>query len=179
METFVPHPDFPSVNLAAKGQIGPVRIGYFSHASEGSKFFIKSATNVGISYNTDFNTSEGTLGVNKVGASAVLSPIILTRQGRPVRMQNKRIQTATNHSQVTYIDKGGKRVSSESAYLTKDVLARPNLKVVVHATVTRVITERVGGEIKALGVEFAQAQGSPRFRVRAKRDVVVSYVAQR
>lgn len=75
---------------------------------------------------------------------------------------------------MTYIDETRTRVSSESAYLTKEVLARPNLKVVVNATVTKILTERVGTEVKAVGVEFAHQQDGPRFRVRSKREVIVS-----
>ncbi|KAI3607674.1 putative gmc oxidoreductase [Moniliophthora roreri] len=41
------------------------------------------------------------------------------------------------------------RVSSEAAYLTADVLARPNLKVAVHAHVTRILFEDVNGETRA------------------------------
>jgi hypothetical protein len=95
METFVPHPDFPSVDLTAKGQTGPVRIGYFSDASEGSKLFIKSATNVGIPFNPDFNTSKGTLGVNKVGRSLAFRMVTLMCIRRSVRSKRKSPQSAT------------------------------------------------------------------------------------
>lgn len=74
---------------------------------------------------------------------------------------------------MTYIDSKRQRVSSESAYLTKDVLARKNLKVAVNAQVTRILFEKVEGETRAVGVEFANAQDGPRYCARARKEVVV------
>jgi len=65
-------------------------------------------------------------------------------------------------------------VSSESAYLTNDVLARSNLKVVLHATVTRIITKRVGEAVHATGVEFAKSKDGPRFTAQSKSEVIVA-----
>jgi choline dehydrogenase len=76
---------------------------------------------------------------------------------------------------VTYIDENRTRVSSETAYLTKDVLARPNLTVVVAATVTKILLEKNGEEIKAVGVEFAKSRNGQRYTVRAKKEVIVAY----
>lgn len=75
---------------------------------------------------------------------------------------------------VTYIDESRTRVSSESGYFTDEVLARPNLKVVIHAQVTKILTEKVENGVKATGVEFAKSQGGKRFTARAKREVIVS-----
>ena len=47
---------------------------------------------------------------------------------------------------VTYIDRTGTRVSTESAYLTPAALARPNLVVATHARVTRVLFGNALGE---------------------------------
>lgn len=77
---------------------------------------------------------------------------------------------------MTYIDENRERVSSETAYLTEKVLARPNLKVVIHAQVTRIIFEGAGDELRASGVEFASKEDSPRYRARAKKEVIVSSV---
>ncbi|KAJ7707407.1 hypothetical protein B0H17DRAFT_1032615 [Mycena rosella] len=68
----------------------------------------------------------------------------------------------------------GERVSSETAYLTKDVLARPNLKVAIHAQVTRILFEQVDGTPRAVGVEFANSAAGPRYRARASKQVVLS-----
>ena len=43
---------------------------------------------------------------------------------------------------MTYVDKRVECVSTETAYLTEGVLARPNLKVVIHAQVTKIIFEK-------------------------------------
>lgn len=75
---------------------------------------------------------------------------------------------------VTYIDEKHQRVSSESAYLTPDVLKRMNLTVATNATVTRIIFEKVKDDIKAVGVEFAREKDGKRHRARARRDVVLS-----
>lgn len=76
---------------------------------------------------------------------------------------------------MTYIDSSGTRVTTESAYLTPDVLKRPNLKVAIRARVTRILFDTTGGSKTAVGVEFARDRGGPRYRVRAKQQVVLSY----
>ncbi|KII85123.1 hypothetical protein PLICRDRAFT_57055 [Plicaturopsis crispa FD-325 SS-3] len=76
---------------------------------------------------------------------------------------------------LTYVDEKGRRVSTESAYLTPDVLARPNLKIATHAQVTRVLFEKsADGETRAVGVEFSAAEDAPRYRARAKKEVILA-----
>jgi len=75
---------------------------------------------------------------------------------------------------VTYVDQNRTRVSAETAYLTDDVLARPNLKVILKAQVTKIITEKVGDELRTTGVEFAQQKDGPRFQIRCKREVILA-----
>lgn len=75
---------------------------------------------------------------------------------------------------MTYINSRGRRVSTESAYLTPQVLSRPNLKVAIHAQVTRIIFENNGVATKAVGVEFANAGNKTRYRARARKEVVLS-----
>ena len=53
--------------------------------------------------------------------------------------------------QVTH--KNGERFSAAKAYLTPH-LARPNLQVITHAQTTRVLTETVDGQPRAVGVEY-------------------------
>lgn len=85
-----------------------------------------------------------------------------------------------------YMDSMGKRVSTEyvlsrsvsshrltisrSAYLTTSVLARPNLKVVTGAQVTkiRIVNNR------AVGVEFATSRGGEGRFVGARKEVLLS-----
>lgn len=78
---------------------------------------------------------------------------------------------------VTYVDENRERVSSESAYLTAEVLSRPNLKVVIHAQVTKILFEERDGDKHAVGVEFANYdKKGPRFRARSRKEVIISYV---
>lgn len=82
---------------------------------------------------------------------------------------------------VTFIDSKSTRVSTESAYLTDEVLARPNLKVVIYARVTKVLFDTSSGVPRATGVEFADescvGNVRPTFRARATKEVIVSCVA--
>lgn len=76
---------------------------------------------------------------------------------------------------MTYVDSNGKRVSAESAYLTPDVLSRPNLTVAIHASVTKILFETAGnGEPRAVGVEFTPPTSTKAFRAYSKKDVIVS-----
>jgi choline dehydrogenase len=79
---------------------------------------------------------------------------------------------------VTYVDKNHKRVSAESAYLTPDVLARPNLTVAINATATRILfeTPAATGKPRAVGVEFGRVEGQKTWKAWAKKEVIVSYV---
>ncbi|KAK0468990.1 uncharacterized protein EV420DRAFT_926 [Desarmillaria tabescens] len=72
---------------------------------------------------------------------------------------------------LTYIDQNRERVSSESAYLTPQVLARPNLKVAINSHVTRILFD---GEKRAVGVEYANSERGPRYRSRARKEVILS-----
>lgn len=74
---------------------------------------------------------------------------------------------------VTYIDEKHQRVSSESAYLTPDVLARKNLTVAINATVTRIIFEQDNGETRAVGVEFSKTRDGQKYCAKANRDIVL------
>lgn len=79
---------------------------------------------------------------------------------------------------MTYINSKSTRVTTESAYLTDDVLARPNLKVVTHARVSKVLFDTSSGIPRATGVEFASKSSTnkvgPKFRARATKEVIVS-----
>jgi choline dehydrogenase len=77
---------------------------------------------------------------------------------------------------VTYIDDKRRRVSSESAYLTADVLSRKNLTVATHAQVTRILFDKQNGETRAIGVEFANSPLGPRYRAFARKEVILSWV---
>lgn len=72
------------------------------------------------------------------------------------------------------MNRKGERVSSETAYLNKRVLARPNLKVAVSAHVTRVIFADSSTTPRAVGVEFTNRPGGPRYAAHARKEVVLS-----
>ncbi|KAG6910847.1 hypothetical protein DXG01_007162 [Tephrocybe rancida] len=65
------------------------------------------------------------------------------------------------------------RVSSESAYLTKDVLARKNLTVAVNAHVTRVLFKTENGEKRAIGVQVTNSPTGVRYRILARKEVII------
>ncbi|TFK62260.1 alcohol oxidase [Pluteus cervinus] len=75
---------------------------------------------------------------------------------------------------MTYVNEKKERVSSESGYLTPEVLERPNLKVAVHAKVTKVLVEVVDGKKRATGVEFATTKEGARYKARARKEVIIS-----
>ncbi len=62
----------------------------------------------------------------------------------------------------------------ETAYLTPDVLARPNLKVATGAFVNRILFDGNQDAPRAVGVEFNDKHGGT-FRVKALKEVIVAY----
>ncbi|EIW83818.1 alcohol oxidase [Coniophora puteana RWD-64-598 SS2] len=79
---------------------------------------------------------------------------------------------------LTYVDSRSERVSTETAYLTDDVLSRPNLCVLTHARVTKIVfSKNVNGASRATGVEFVRTvdgANGRRWRAKACREVVLS-----
>ena len=74
---------------------------------------------------------------------------------------------------MTYVDKHGQRVSTETAYLTPEVLERKNLTVVTHALVTKIHFETQSGEPRATAVDFSRGKGQSVFRVKARKEIIV------
>ncbi|GJJ08197.1 hypothetical protein Clacol_002405 [Clathrus columnatus] len=72
------------------------------------------------------------------------------------------------------IDNDGCRSSAATAYLTDDVLARPNLFVAVNCCVERILFENENSTPRAVGVELRTARNGPLFRVLASREVILS-----
>ncbi|KZT30177.1 GMC oxidoreductase [Neolentinus lepideus HHB14362 ss-1] len=76
---------------------------------------------------------------------------------------------------MTSIDSKGKRSSTATAYLAKNVLARKNLTVLIDTTTTRVlISSESGGRPRATGVEVAKNASSPRLQIVATKEVIIS-----
>ena len=67
----------------------------------------------------------------------------------------------------------GKRASTYHAFLEGDVEARPNLTVISHAQVTRVLFDEDAGTLTACGVEYRIAEDE-RAVARATKEVVLS-----
>ncbi|KAJ7130814.1 alcohol oxidase [Mycena crocata] len=67
--------------------------------------------------------------------------------------------------------RGGERSSSATAYLASHFLERPNLHVLINAQVTRVLQT---GNSTFRAVEFAADAQSPRHRVTARKEVILS-----
>ncbi len=67
----------------------------------------------------------------------------------------------------------GKRASTYHAFLEGDAEQRPNLEVICHAHVTRVVLEGDGSALRATGVEYRTAAGATQV-VRADREVILS-----
>lgn len=74
---------------------------------------------------------------------------------------------------VNFTDPKGRRVTAENSYLTPEVLRRPNLRVIISATVTKVIFDRTGDQPRAVGVEFTSSRGGPRLRAGARKEVIL------
>ncbi|QRV90274.1 GMC oxidoreductase [Ceratobasidium sp. AG-Ba] len=71
---------------------------------------------------------------------------------------------------VSHIDSNGERSSTSVSYLPKPVLARPNLQVLINTRTTRIL---FSGD-RAVGAELAQTAEGERFRVAAKKEVILS-----
>ncbi|KAJ6506186.1 GMC oxidoreductase [Mycena vitilis] len=73
------------------------------------------------------------------------------------------------------VDPTGERSSAATAYLTPEVLKRPNLTIAVETFTTRIVLEETEGEVtpRATGVLVATQEGRL-FAVAARREVIVS-----
>lgn len=75
----------------------------------------------------------------------------------------------------TFIDSKGQRSSAAVAYLDNEVCRRPNLKIAVGQTVTRVIFDESGPTPRAVGVEMSAGGATPiRYLAAAKKEVILS-----
>ena len=68
-EKYLPDPEQPYIDQFLKGTNGPVRVGYHTYIGPPAKAFVKAAINLGIPHNSDFNTAQGSIGVNRVCAT--------------------------------------------------------------------------------------------------------------
>jgi choline dehydrogenase len=73
---------------------------------------------------------------------------------------------------VTFVDQKGQRSSPATAFLSKDVLKRKNLTVVINTLTTRILFSSDGH--RATGVELASDPTSPRYQVGANREIILA-----
>ncbi|KIJ64876.1 GMC oxidoreductase [Hydnomerulius pinastri MD-312] len=73
---------------------------------------------------------------------------------------------------VTFVDQGGQRSSPATAFLTKDVLKRKNLTVLVNSLTTRILFSDDGS--RAIGIEVAAGETSPRYQISASREIILA-----
>ena len=177
-ENYVPDPEYPHVDSSVRGSEGPVRIGYFSNVTEPSKAFVTACTTLGVPFCPDFKSATSTRGVNRVCGhpSSAFRQCSFTLCGD--RLVSKPfplvLPTVVKHITVNYMNERRTRVSAESAYLTKDVLARPNLVVALHAQVTKILFENDSGQARATGVEFSKSKNGPCYRAKSTKEVILS-----
>lgn len=75
----------------------------------------------------------------------------------------------------TFIDPKGQRSSMATAFLTPEVLKRPNLYVACHAQVTRVLFDTLTTKNPtAIGVQLQKGRDGEIFNVHARREVILS-----
>ncbi|KAF9467982.1 hypothetical protein BDZ94DRAFT_1372827 [Collybia nuda] len=119
-ENYVHNPEYPEVDITKKGSRGPMRIGYFSTISQPSKYFVKACISVGIPYSSDFNSPQGTRGVNRMmtymdetrqRVSAESAYLTTEVRGRP----NLVIAIHAQVTKIIFNDAGTKAVAVEFA----------------------------------------------------------------
>ncbi|GAW08847.1 GMC oxidoreductase [Lentinula edodes] len=75
---------------------------------------------------------------------------------------------------MTYIDEKATRVSTETAYLTPQVLARSNLKVVTGVKVTKILFDTTTIQPKAVGVQMQSTLGGTTYYAFTNKDVILA-----
>jgi choline dehydrogenase len=74
----------------------------------------------------------------------------------------------------TFIDTKGQRSSAAAAYLTADVVQRPNLSIASGQVVTKIVFNTTVSQPRAIGVEMAASKVTPiRYLARAKKEVLL------
>ena len=154
----------------------PDLAGYFGHNAYIAQQFLRACEAIGIPATPDVNTSKGTMGVTEV--MEIPSPnqwlikltyILQSSLSGGLFVGVDRLTCAL----VTYIDPNGRRVTSESSFLTPEVQERPNLRIISSTTVTKVIFDEAGDQPRAIGVEYATSRGGPRLKAGARKEVIL------
>ncbi|EED79286.1 GMC oxidoreductase-like protein [Postia placenta Mad-698-R] len=126
--------------------------------------------------------SSGPVNVGYFGHVSVLTPKFIEACHNAGVSYNPDLNTSKGTMGVTetatYIDSRRRRVTTETAYLTAEVLERENLTVATGAKVLRLLFEyrRSGEEFgpRVKGVQYANDHGNV-FEVKARKEVVISF----
>ncbi|KAG0706706.1 hypothetical protein DFH29DRAFT_995574 [Suillus ampliporus] len=163
-EKYTPDPRFPHVDPLLRGANGPVEIGYTAHDWPICNSLCRRAS-----------TSASLFRPISARLKERRGPIRRVFFYRSFRLE---VLSLTNTGRSYGTDHKSTRVTTESAYLTDEVLARPNLKLFIHARVCKVLFDTSSGIPRATGVEFASKSHTgkvdPKFRVRATKEVIIS-----
>ena len=65
-------------------------------------------------------------------------------------------------------------ISSATAYLTPEVLSRPNLTIATNNNVEKNLFEKEGDTTRAVGVQLAASENAPKYTVKARKEVILS-----
>ncbi|KAJ7187788.1 aryl alcohol oxidase [Mycena filopes] len=117
---------------------------------------------------------DGINGVSLAGFPSPIAPRVLQASAELEEFafnldMNGGIPLGVGWSQSTI--KNGSRSSSATSYLAPEFLERPNLHVLLHARVTRVLST---GLNTFRGVEFAQDPKGPRYTLKASKEIILA-----
>src|SRR6266404_631096 len=63
--------------------------------------------------------------------------------------------------------------SVANAYLSPTVLERPNITVAIHTITEKILFEETPNGSRAIGVQLSKSASSPKYRVKARKEVIV------
>ncbi|KAK7682585.1 hypothetical protein QCA50_014385 [Cerrena zonata] len=126
-------------------------------------------------------SEKGTNGPWKIRQTPSLAPIVdLTIEAcKNIGMPYVEDMNATNRAigigrMAGIIDSAGRRSSSATAYLTPNVLSRPNLTVATNTNVEKILFSVNEDTPRAIGVQVATSDKTPKYRIAATKEVILS-----
>jgi len=158
-ERYSPRPDMPT-DTSSCGDSGRWKTRHPDISPLSTKI-LQAAESLGIRNTADFNTAEGTLGVGRVTACI------------DEKYQRTSLGSISMlcHGIGTDVSVGS---STATAYLSAEVLRRPNLTVAVTITTEQVLFDRDGdGASKAVGIKISKSRDGPQYRVGARKEVII------
>ncbi|KAI6108026.1 hypothetical protein F5141DRAFT_93952 [Pisolithus sp. B1] len=144
-ENYSPNPRFPNVDVSQRGSSGPMSIGYSAYTWKGSEMFIDACVNAGIPFSSNFNTSNGTIGVNNMMT-------YIDRHG-------VRVSTEAAYLTPTVLARSNLKVVTEARVT----------KILFDTSIQNRTPRAVGVEFSS----FAQKGAGKRFRATARKEVIM------